>query len=405
MPTFNYTAVDRNGIQQQALIEADNQASAVEELRLQNLYIMDIKAIGGSLVDIASRKQLISQYMPLMSGQKIFFYRQLSLMLRSGITLLEALDITASLMTGKMVAVCQGLAKSIRNGKNFAEAMSEQGSAFGDLVPHLIRSGEISGELDQILERIAEHTQRRSDLRKELIASLTYPIIVVLATIGVFLMLVMVVVPKVAEFLDKAGKKLPESTQNMVDLRDFIFGSWPLILAVIIIAVSTFVLAYRKMPGFSLMIDSALLKIPVIGKIISCSSMSNVTWSMSMMLRSGITVVQAIEMSSNTISNRAYRVGLKSASEKVMMGYDFGSSLKQTAIPPLVYQMVSIGEKSGSLDTLLEEAATFYEQQLKVLSKTLSSLIEPILIIIIGGMVGYVYLGIIQALLRASGGN
>ena len=98
-------------------------------------------------------------------------------------------------------------------------------------------------------------------------------------------------------------------------------------------------------------------------------------------------------------------MGLKRAGEKVMMGYDFGSSLKQTAIPPLVYQMVSIGEKSGSLDTLLEEAATFYEQQLKVLSKTLSSLIEPILIILIGSMVGYVYLGIIQALLRASGGN
>ncbi|CAN0091100.1 unnamed protein product, partial [Chrysoparadoxa australica] len=227
------------------------------------------------------------------------------------------------------------------------------------------------------------------------------PAFVVLVAAGVVAFLMLKVVPQFAKFLAGRVKDLPPSTQFLIDVSNFtveyglvIFGAF------IAIAIAIF-LFYQTTQG-RLVLDTFLLKIPVIGKLLSHGIIAELTWSLSMMLRSGLTAFDSLKITSSVISNQLISNKLNAASERILAGKDLSSSIQTKAIPTLVTQMTAVGEKTGTLDQVLQELGFFYEELLELGVKRMSALIEPAMIIVIGSIVGFVYYAFFQALFSLS---
>jgi type IV pilus assembly protein PilC len=230
-----------------------------------------------------------------------------------------------------------------------------------------------------------------------------YPSVVVLAAIGVGAFMVVKIIPKFAQFLLGKGKVLPPSTQMLIDMSDYIRGNGLLIIGVLIAFIVAILLIYQTKPG-RLTVDKMLLCIPVIGSMLVTGAMAQMTWALSILLRSGVTVFDALRITGNLMGNRVYIDKLHEASSRIMQGRDMASSLNHPRMPPLVTQMIAVGENTGSLDEVLQELGIYYEKLLEIAIKRMSAMIEPAMILVIGGMVGFVYYAFFQALFSLVGG-
>lgn len=231
-----------------------------------------------------------------------------------------------------------------------------------------------------------------------------YPSIVVLAAIGVGTFMVVKIIPKFAQFLLGKGKVLPPSTQMLIDLSDYVRENGLFIIAAVIAFIVSLLLAYQTKAG-RLAVDKFMLKIPVIGTMLVTGAMAQMAWALSILLRSGVTIFDALRITGNLMNNRVYIDKLHEASGKIMQGRDVASSIDHPSIPPLVTQMIVVGENTGSLDQILQELGIYYEKLLEIAIKRMSAMIEPAMILVIGGMVGFVYYAFFQALFSLVSGG
>lgn len=400
MAKFKYTAINSSGSERKGSIQALDLTMATAILREQGLFVIKIydesKSAGGlsKEFDLSS----LNKYRSVSRTQMVFFFKQLSFMLRAGLPVLQALQLSQTqVSSGRLKLVLGDMLTDIENGSPLSKAMERHDDVFPALSTNLMVAGESTGSLDVVANRLAAHLEKKALLRAQTINAMIYPAVVILAATGVVIFLVTAIIPKFAKFLLGRGKKLPPSTQFLIDASDFALKYGLFFVAAFILAIVFLVLAYQTPEG-RLKIDTFKLKIPVVGKLLSHSAMAELNWSLSMMLRSGITAFDALKICGKVISNRLISNKLFQASEQILAGRDLASSLKNPAIPELVTQMTSIGEKTGSLDSVLQEVGTFYEDQLQTGVKRMSALIEPALILIIGGIVGFVYYAFFQAL-------
>ncbi len=405
MRVYQYIALDENGQQKLGSIEAEDKRKASGQLRNQGLYVMELNdsdALSIS-VDPDDIRNMLSGIFPVTSMDKIFFFRQMALMLRAGLSLTEGLKIVENLVSGRIRLVVEEMNKKIQGGDSFSKAMAAQGSTFPPMAQHMIRSAEATGELDLIMERVASHMERKADIARQTMTTMLYPGITLLLAIAMFFFLVTAVVPKFAKFFENSGKKMPPQTQSLVDLSVFL-DKWGLAIAVGVAAiVFGLIFAYGKPKGKFIM-DTVFLKLPVFGSIITLGAMSQVGWGFSMLLRSGLTLVEAMDIIKSLIGNAVISKDISVARERILHGQDLGTSLRAKSITPLIQQLAAVGEKSGSLDQIMEEAGNYYETTLQIKSKVLTTMIEPFAIVLIGTMVGYVYIAFFKAIFAASGG-
>jgi type IV pilus assembly protein PilC len=236
-----------------------------------------------------------------------------------------------------------------------------------------------------------------------MINAMIYPTIVVISAIGVAVFMVLKIIPKFADFLLGQGKALPPSTQALINMSDYIRQNGLVIIATLIIFIVVILLAYQTKRG-RLAMDYISLRIPVIGPMLTIGSMGQVTWSLSTLLASGVTVYQSLKVTGELLTNRVFSDKMHAAAEKVLTGKDMSSSLQHPRIPVLVTQMITVGERTGSLDKILKEMGLYYEQLLNNAIKRMTALIEPVMILVIGAMVGFVYYAFFQALFSLVGG-
>ncbi len=406
MPVFSYQALTRTGTERAGQLQAENLNSAAQALRTEGLRVLKIaeKRRSGFLGQ-DNFKDWYATQRSVSNDTLIFFYRQMAFMLKAGLAVAECLELASTQIDSpRLNFAVRKMYRDIQAGKSLSDALRKHKDVFSDIAINLVVAGENTGELDVIMERLAIHLEKKSQLRKQMINAMIYPAVVVIAAIGVATFMVVAIIPKFAEFLLRQGKPLPASTQALIDGAAFLRDNGLFIIGGAIVAIIFIIVVYKTYRGRRL-IDRLLLSMPVFGKMIIYGSMAQMNWAMSILLRSGITIFDALKITADLIANKIYSDKMKHASERVFAGRDLASSVEHPKMPPLVTQMIAIGERTGSLDQILQELGVYYQSLLEIAIKRLSAMIEPAMILVIGGMVGFVYYAFFQALFALAGGG
>ncbi len=416
MPVFIYDALNHQGQRIRGNLDAADKRQAATILRGRSLFVTDLSVAaatpgpraGHSLLnhDVSIHfKVVLGVIRPVRTHDRVLFLQQLALMLRAGLTLLQALGVCREqTLKPRLAAAIDRMINAIQEGKSLSQAIAAEKRIFSKLTIRMVECAEVSGELDETLERTAKHLEQQAELITQLITSLIYPVVVVLTAISVATFLVVNVIPKFAAFLARRHTALPWSTRVLLDLSSFLTSYGGYVLAALLFAGIAITVTYAT-PRGRLALDRGLLAIPIVGGLITVGAMSQFSQTLAMLLGSGITLLDSLTIVANVVPNRAIGAQVTQAHEQILRGKDLASSLRHRIIPRLVTQMISVGERTGTLSHVLDEVGNFYSRLLQARIRRLMGLVEPVLILVIGAMVGFVYLAFFQVIFKLAGGG
>ena len=401
---FEVTARDPGGVRRTFSREAETREALMLELRAEKLLVLDVR-------EVVEASDLPPPWHPAWLRPVTGFdvemgLRQLASMLRSGITLLKSLaTVQEQSFSPRAKKMWKGVKEHILHGGTFAEALEGQPRRFGEIVVRLAEVGERSGELEHAVTRAADQMEARRNLRSTVINALMYPCLAVLMAIGVSTYLVMAVIPKIGEFLQAGGAALPPITQALMDFSDWVNANGLTVLVCIGGAAAAWIAVRLNEAGRELE-DVFLLKIPVVGRILRLSGTALFARSMQIMAESGVPLLDSLDTGARLMANRRFRRRVAAAHDGVMRGQSLADSLEPAVeFMPMLRRMAAVGEVSGSLPESFGETARFHEMLLAIAIKRFGVLIEPVMIAITGGIVGFVYVAFFMALFAIAGTN
>ncbi len=328
--------------------------------------------------------------------------QQLSVMLGSGLELTPSLRELSTLSVKKsMRQLCGDLADAVEHGTTFAQALTDT-RAFPPVVTRLVHVGEETGELPIALKRAAEFAESRRQTTSNLVSALAYPALVAIAACSVAAYLVGFAIPKLAVFLHAMGRKLPAMTQSLVDVATLVQRFGTEVVVTFIAAICALAFVYLWPPG-RYRIDQFLLRFPLVGPLLRMAETQQLASSLALMLRSGVFLPEAIETAASLHRNRFLEAQVRRSREHLAMGKDLANAFNGLGFESMLSSMIAIGERTGDLPKSLEHVATFYADQVARKLKRFGKIIEPTIIVVVGGLVGYVYIAFFMALLSAGG--
>jgi len=393
MACYRYEALDPSGTRTGGVLEAGDARAAALDLRDRRLFVLRIR-------EARSARRPSVPVRPLRARDEALFFRELAIMTRSGVTLLDALEASARRSSDRRAAaLAASLAERIRTGRSLSAAMAESGRVFNPLFVRLVESAEATGELDPVLDRMADTVEQREELRRTLTTSLAYPCVVFLVAIAVAVLLVVGVVPKFAEFFGRQGIALPPATRLLLDISAFArtYG-WHL-LALGFLAAAAIARAYAHARG-RVLVDRTLLRLPLLGKTLRAATYAQFAWVLGTLLRSGVGLIDSLRITAATLGNRAVAQRVEFAAEGVLRGRSLSEGLTCPLVPSVVAGLVATGEQSGALPHVLSELGRHFRRDLRLRVRRLAALVEPALILLVGGMVALVYMAFFQAVLQ-----
>ncbi len=405
MPLFSYQARSRDGRPEQGQAEAPSGPVLVTQLRARGLLVLAVHALQQPKphVTAVARRRFLSRRprsIDIESG-----LQQLAFQLRSGITLVNALETCAAQAERPAAAnLWRFVARLIGDGQPFSVALATTNSVPALVLP-LAKVGEETGRLEQALERAASTLERRRELRSQLLTAMTYPIIVLVMAVGATIYMLTGVIPKLQALLSAHGRALPVITQALVDLSWFLrtYGWHLCIVSVTGVCVLAVLMHW---PPARLIIDGLLLRLPVMGKVLRIAAAATVSRTLGALLSSGVRVTEALLVAEEAVANRRVRSLLSTARERVMQGAALAPSLAEGRIlPPLMTGMIAVGEVAGTLDQVLDGLAKHHDERLAMAIRRMAALVEPAIIIVVGGVVGFVYMAFFAAIYGFIGGR
>lgn len=343
------------------------------------------------------------RWLPIRGRDVELTIRQLSIMLRSGTKLLTALETLHEQSQRKRLATILGqVHASVLRGESLSQALASH-SVFPSIVVQLVAVGEQTGHLDQVLEQAAEHLAQRRSTLSEVRMALAYPAVVSLAAIVISAYLILAVIPELQKFLSAMGRKLPAMTQSLVDTAQWLRIHGSSLAMSLIILVGCLILLWRSPKGRH-WFDRHVLKLPILGQVLTMAGTTSASSSILIMLRNGIRLVEALTIASKLQGNRYLAGILTEASRSILRGHSLAPSLAvRGGFAPILASMVDVAERSGQIDQTLSEVTKFCEAELRGGVKRMSRMVEPLVIVIAGGIVGYVYIAFFMALMSAGG--
>lgn len=394
MTTFACTVRDSKGQQVTRNIEAGNLAEARAKLREQGLFPIDIKEKQGSDDILAPLTNFLKRFKKVKLKEMVIFTRQFATMINSGVALLRALNV---LVDQAQSEIFKGILADVRDGveegRSLSEAMAEHPKTFSKLYVSMVSAGEIGGVLDEVLDRLAFFMEGNARLIGQLKSAATYPAVVFFIASAIFIFLLSFVIPIFKEMFDAMGVDLPAFTQLLIDMSNFIREYWYIALFGTIGTVYG-IITFVKTPFGKSWLDNVALKAPVFGNIIRKVAVARFTRTLGTLLRSGVPLMTALEITQDTAGNVHIMAGISKVREAVSEGEGMTKPLEQTKMfPPMVTQMIEIGEESGNVDAMLEKVADFYDEEVEQAVKAMTSLLEPLMMVLIGGMVGSMIIG------------
>jgi len=409
---FKFEARDATGKVVKGAVSADSQTAAVAEVRRRNLTPLDVqksKGLGGLFAKPAGGKKAMAKKASAKKGELEVFTRQLATMLGAGIPMLESLEILADQAESPGFAFClDKVVDSIRNGSDLSKALEPHKKVFSHIYVSMIRAGEVSGQIDIILQRLAEYLEAAAHLRNEIKSAMTYPVISLVLVIGIASFLMIGIVPSFKPVFESLEVELPALTVVIMDIAFFMRDYWYVIFGGIAALMFGITAACKTKRG-NYIKDVIMLRIPVFGILFKKVALSRFARTFSTLIKSGVPILGAMEIVSDTSGNAVISGTVDRARDSVRNGDSLSDPfMDSTVFPPMVVKMMAIGERSGALDALLEKIAEFYDQQVEAEVKGLTSMIEPIMIaimgVIVGGIVLAVFLPIFKLQEKLSGG-
>lgn len=403
MSQFKYTAKNASGSMVTGVISARDDRDVVARLREKNLMALEVAPAarrGGAWIEALFKPR------GKVSGRVkrrdlVLFVRQLSTMISSGIPLLESLEILKEQAENPaMVTITGTIVEDIRSGSDFSQALERYPKVFSGIFTSMVHAGEASGQMDTILIRLAEYMEASEKLQRDIRSAMTYPVISLVLIFAIAGFLMIGIIPKFQTIFESLSIELNPVTQSILNLSNAIKSYWMLIAGAMV-GLFFGAGAFRRTEFGHGVTDWTILRIPVFGSLFRKVALSRFSRTLGTLIRSGVPILEALDIVTHTVGNKVISKVVLEARESVRQGDTLSAPLANSSVfPPMVTKMVGIGEKSGAMETLLEKISEFYDDQVNAEVKSLTSIIEPIMIgvmgIVVGGIVLAVFLPIFQ---------
>ncbi len=397
MPKYLYTAKNiSTGETKGGEIVGKDENQVGQELRTQGFLVTSIKCIEEA--SEGTQVKFLERFMTVPLKEKMVFTRNLAVMTSSGLTVSRAIH-NLSLQTSnrRFQKILQSVHDDVQAGKQLSEGLAKYPSVFNELFVSMISVGEISGNLEEILDILALQLEKENDLLSKVRGAMIYPAVIVVAMIGIGILMLTYILPKITQVFIDMEVKLPATTQFIINLSDFIRTHWILTLGIVIGSAVGFRILSKTDAGRH-MLHWIILRMPIIGSIVIKVNCARFARIYSSLLKSGISVVTALTIVSRTLGNVYYREALMKGIEEIQKGTELSKIIGQypSIFPILVPQIIQVGEETGKTENVLQRLAEFYEEEVSQITKNMSSIIEPILMLLIGSTVGFFAVAMLQ---------
>lgn len=391
MAQYNYKAMDKNGKAKKGSIEAINLDKAKEKLKSEGLIVQDIKEQGAAK---AGRGKKVKD------KDLAVFCKQFSSVLNAGVTIISALEMMSEQLDNKTLQrALQEAQAYVQKGGTLADAFKLNPKVFPPIMINMTAAGEMSGNLEVCFDRLTTHFETANALHSKVKSAVTYPIVILIVVVAVVAVLLVGVIPQFSQMFDDLGSELPAATQMLVNLSEFLQHKW-YIVVIIVVAVVFGLKALGKTEAGSLLYAKIGMKAPLFGALTIKSAAATFSRTMATLMASGISLIDAVEQVAKMINNRIIREALLDAKVQVSKGVPLSKPLRDCGIfPPMLSQMTKIGEETGNIEDMMDKVADYYEMEVNDATDALTAAMEPLIIVIMGVVVGGIVMAIYSPML------
>ena len=398
MPTFAYVVKDKTGKTHSGTLETESRTVLIEQLWKQEFVVLSIEE------RVQGKSALLKVGQPrIRIDQLVIFSRQLATMVDSGIPIVQALDVLAEQIEDRAFRqILKKIHDDIQSGSSLSEAVGRHPRAFSDFFINMIRAGESSGRLDEILDRVAAYLEKMSALQRKVKASLFYPAFVSLLAFAITTFLIVVIVPKFREIFMALGGQLPLPTQILLSVSQFV-GTYLVYEAIGLVTAIVLFRLYINTPGGRVWFDTVSLKTPIIGKLLQKVVIARFSRTLATLVKSGVPILGSLEIVSKTSGNKVVERAVMAARASIKEGENIADPLGHSKVfPAMVTRMIAVGEKTGQLEKMLTKIADFYESEVDAAVTALTSLIEPMVIAVLGLVIGSIVIALFLPIFKVS---
>ncbi|MCD6178045.1 type II secretion system F family protein [bacterium] len=393
MPRYSYTATSQTGEIEKGVSEAANEHELAKILREKG-YIL----ISATEQKAKKKIELSFSFRRVSLKEKLFFTRNFALMVRTGVPLPRALAVLASqTKNNRFKRALLDIREEVIRGKALSESMKRWPDIFPEIFWNMVKIGEESGNLEQVLENLSYQMERTYELKERVKGALIYPAVIIIAMVGIGILMLIMVVPKLSQTFNELGIELPFTTRLVIYSANFITKFWYLFL-VIVIGILFLIKRILKTKKGSKFFDGLVLKIPIVSSIVKGTNTAYTARTLSALINSGVPIVKSLEIISHALGNWYFKKAISESAQKVKKGTKLSETLRSYSdiFPYSFAEMIAVGEETGETSDILEDLADFAESEVENLTKNLSSAIEPVIMIIIGAAVGFFAVSMIQ---------
>lgn len=389
MNEYIYTAKDQNGKVVKATVEAANKTEAAKLLVEQNLFPIDITPPENASLKIRLQRML-KDVRPIKAKDRVILTRQLATLIKAGLPMAKALEILRSQIDNeKLQGIVEDVSNRVEGGSQLAEAMGAYPDVFDSIYLSMVESGELGGNLDETLLRLAKQEEKDQEIRSQIRSALTYPSVVLVVLIAVTVLMLVMVIPEVANMYEEMNEPLPFSTRVMQAISNFITSYWYVVLLLLAGAVFAF-RAYLHTDAGKAKFDMVKLNMPVVNLLVKKVYMARFTRTMSSLINSGVSVLQALHITGKGINNVHLEKEIENIAERVKAGDPISKPIANSHLfLPLVGQMIQVGEETGSMGDSMDRVANYFEAEVDEAMGNISTLIEPITMVVLGLIVAF----------------
>jgi general secretion pathway protein F len=403
MPVYEYTALDKSGRSRKGIIDADSAVAARQKLRGSEIFPVDLKETSSRPKDLHSGQISALSLRRISSGELSSMTRQLSTLLSAGISLVASLDALVIQITNpQLKRVLAQIKESVNEGNSLAFSLSQHPKLFSQIYINMVQAGEASGSLDLVLERLADFSEHHEALKGRFKAAMVYPIIMSIIGVLALLLLVTFVVPKFVQVFSEMEHTLPLPTLIVIGVSNFVKSFWWLLLFIVIGSLIGG-RQFKKTPKGHRLWDLMKLRAPIFGVINIKMAMARFGRTLGSLLQNGVPLLSALQIVRNIVNNILISDVIDTAMDELQAGKALAVPLSSSPwIPPVAIQMITVGERSGELEKMLNKIADIYEREVESQITTLTSLLEPFMILIMTGIVGFIAFSILLPILEMS---
>ncbi|MBC7252567.1 MAG: type II secretion system F family protein [Actinobacteria bacterium] len=390
--TYNYRVRDRQGKIVTGKLEADNETAVSQRLREMGYFVISVEE---EKVPISKKELHI--FKPKVKAKDItVFTRQFATMINAGLPLVKCLSILSEQTENPVLTeVISDVQHEVEMGRSLSDALAKHPEVFKDLYTSMVKAGEIGGVLDDVLLRIATTLEREDEIRRRIKSAMTYPAAMFAISILLLFVMLIFVVPIFEKMFRDMGASLPFLTRIIVDISHFLVSWKGLVLLALVVVGVVFLRRWLKTPAGRRRLDSLKLRLPVFGSLLHKMSLSRFSRTLGTLVASGVPILQALEITSATVGNVLVAEAVEDVRASVKEGESIAKPLSQSPLfPPMVTQMLAIGEETGALDTMLNKVSDFYDSEVSATVEALTSLLEPVLIVFLGVVVGTIVISL-----------